>query len=280
MLRTLLILLTLHLLADLACAQAPLRFVWKQGDAHIFTVQQTIKVTEHVPTTPGGKPTPQVNLVKMKLTRKWVVTAVDASGTATLEMSILALRQEITPPGPNAETLIKDSADPKDAAEMADYLNKPLLKITLDSRGQLVLTDEARANPIVSRLQVELPFRLALPDAADTASNAWERTFPFTVDPPVGTGERYDFKQTYRVKVSKGTRIMLTMSTDVLNPPKAATDMQPLLPLLWSGEIEFDTEKGQYLGSQLRIQKDLLNHAGPGTKFEIECAYSEQKSNS
>lgn len=244
-------------------AEEPLRFRWQPGQALRFEVRQTTAITE----TLVGKPATRTE-VKLALARTWAVTGVDAAGIASLELTITALRQDITRPGPDGkpETLTKDSAVPADAAEMADYLNKPIVKVKVDGRGRLT---EPPTGPGADRLAAELPFRVLLPEAA--AEVGWERVFPFVVGPPAGTGEKYELKQAF---ARKGDGV-IGLTTEVRNPPTAAADLQPLLPLLWAGEVYVDAAAGAYRGAKLRIEKELLNHAGQGSGFRFESEYAE-----
>lgn len=246
-----------------ARAEEPPRFRWQPGQALRFEVKQTTTITE----TPVGKP-PIRTEVKLALARTWTVTAVDAAGTASLELTITAVRQDITRPGPDGkpETLTKDSAVPADAAEMADYLNKPIVKLKLDPRGRLA---EPTTGPGAALLAAELPFRVLLPETA--AEVGWERVFPFEVGPPAGTGEKYELKQAFARKAAG----VIGLTTEVRNPPASAADLQPLLPLLWAGEVYIDAAAGTYRGAKLRIEKELLNHAGQGSAFRFESEYAE-----
>src|SRR5580704_3706737 len=79
------------------------RFRWQQGQTLYYRAQHTTDVAEVV----GGNKVETKS--KVNLVRGWKVVAVDADGTATLEMSISALRNEQT--RPNGEVLLFDSRD-------------------------------------------------------------------------------------------------------------------------------------------------------------------------
>lgn len=265
-------LLAVAVAASPAAAQTQLRFRWQPGQAHTFAVRQTTTVTETAPPPGGGKPATAVTTVKLALTRKWAVTAVDAAGTATLDMSILALRQEIVRGG---ETLVKDSAVPADAAEMGDYLHKPILTAKVDPLGRVTEAKGPAGDGAATRLQTELPFRVVLPEAAVAANGTWERPFAVRLDPPAGTGESHDAKQTFTFRGLADGRAVIGVTTELAKPPSAAADLQPLLPWLWAGEVYLDPQAGAYLGAKLNVKRELPNHAGAGTRFAFESEYTE-----
>lgn len=280
--RTLPALFAVALLAPPAAAQEALRFRWQPGQTHAYAVRHTTTITETAPVRESGKPVTTTTTVKLAVTRTWTVTAVDAAGVGTLDLAITALRQEITKPafGPDgtvtAETLVRDSADPKDAAELVAVLNKPILTAKVDPLGNVVEAktpggDESAA----ARLRAELPFRVRLPERPVAVSGAWDRAFAIRIDPPAGTGESYDAKQTYTFKGLNGPHAAIGVTTALANPPAATADLQPLLPWLWEGDVFVNTKTGGYAGAKLAVKKEIANHAGAGTKFVFESEYTE-----
>src|SRR5688572_20840845 len=92
--------LALLLPAATASADAPLRFQWKPGQTLTYSVQQTATVTETTIEDGTNRPVTAATKTTLALARRWEVKAVDEAGTATLEMTITAMRQEIVRPGP------------------------------------------------------------------------------------------------------------------------------------------------------------------------------------
>lgn len=274
------VLVAVLLLAPSAAADPPLRFRWTAGDAHTFAVRHTTTITETAPAAGSGKPVTTTTTVKLSATRRWAVTAADANGVGTLEMSVTAMRHEVTKPvfdkdgKVSTDTLVRDSADPADAAEMAAFLNKPIVTAKVDPLGRLVEVTAVGAGAD-ARLRAELPFRAVLPEAAVAANATWDRAFAIKLDPPAGTGESYDAAQTYTFRGRNGPHAVIGVRTALANPPKAAADLQPLLPWLWEGDVFLDTATGRYAGAKLTIKKEIPNHAGDGSKFVFESEYVE-----
>jgi hypothetical protein len=274
-------LVAVMILAMPAAAAEPLRFQWKAGEKHAYTVTQNTTITETAMLVPDGKPETTVRTTKLTLAKRWDVKEVDAAGTGTLTLTITAMKQEITKPligkdGKLAnETIVMDSATPDGAKEMAAFLNTPILTAKVDSRGGVVEAKSAGGESAVHRLQSELPFRVLLPEKAVEANASWERSFAVKLDPPLGTGESHAAKQSYKLRAIQGGHAAIGVSTAFEKPPVAAAEYQPLLPWLWEGDVFVSIDGGSYAGAKLKAAKTLANHQGEGTKFVFESEYVE-----
>jgi hypothetical protein len=122
------------------------------------------------------------------------------------------------------------------------------------------------------RLAAELPFRVILPE---TAIATWDRPFSIKLVPPYGTGESYDAVQTATLRESTNNLATIVVKTTLKSAPTAPSDLQPLLPWLWEGEVQVSVESGRYLGAQLKANRTLDNHQGVGSKFVFESEYRE-----
>lgn len=259
-------------LAQPAGETPALRFKWQQGQTQTYKVQQQTVVQETTLDEKTEKPVTTEARTNLTLTRVWTVKEVDSAGTATLEMQITAVRNEFRKP--DGTTVLRDSANPEQAKEMADYLNKPVVVVRMDARGQLVEVKEAKTGS-VTRLYAELPFRLTLPDSGPAAGQSWDRTFSLKIDPPAGTGEAVDFIQKYACKEMKDGLAVVGVQTTLKVPPKTTGEQVPLAPMLWTGDLYFNVAAGKYHAARLTTKTELTNHLGEGTKFLYQSTYSE-----
>jgi hypothetical protein len=272
--------LALLLSTTAVSADAPPRFRWKPGQTLTYSVQQTTTVTETTIEDGTNKPVTAGTKTTLALTRRWDVKAVDATGTATLEMTITTMRQEIVRPGPldkegqpTADRIVLDSATDEGRQQMAAFLNKPVLTAKVDARGQLI--EAKAASGSTDRLQAELPFRLTLPDQLPAVGGSWDRAFTIKLDPPHGSGEKYDATQTYTLKGDSQGHAVVGVATALKAPPKDPAEMPGLLPLLWEGDVYFRMGTGRYSGARLAVKKEIPNHQGEGTKFVYESQLTE-----
>jgi hypothetical protein len=265
-------LLILAAVAAVGSAQTPLQFTWKNGEKQSFAVRHATTVTETLRDEKTGKPTASTRSTVVLLTKEWTVSAVDAAGAGTLELRILAMKQDHTAPDGTITTI--DSANAEDAKQLAGVLNAVVLTAKVDARGQ-VLEAKAADPTGEERLKTDLPFRTILPATAVQANAEWERPFAVTLDPPLGTGEKHDLMAKYTFRGVREGVAVLGLATSLKNPPKSAAEMQPLLGWLWQGDLFVDTRTGRYAGAKLQAAKELPNHAGDGTKFEFRSEYTE-----
>ncbi len=255
-----------------APAPAVPQFKWESGKVLTYRVVQKTLVTETVLDEKTEKPVTTSSGTDLTLVRKWTVKDVDKQGVATLEMSIGEMKQEFRQP--NGMTVVVDSAKPEDAKNMAAFLNKPIVTVRMDQQGKLIDAKAAQGGA-AARLQAELPFRLVLPNAAPEAGQTWDRVFAMKLDPPNGTGESYDFTQKYTSKGAKDGYLIVGVETSLKAPPKATSEQVPLVPMLWTGDVYFNTVAGKYHAARLTAKAELANHQGEGTKFVYESNYAE-----
>jgi hypothetical protein len=250
---------------------APLRFKWEPNQTLTYKVVQITTVQETTIDEKTEKPVTTESKTNLSLVRRWTVKNVEG-GVATLEMAITAMRTDIIAAGGTA--VVRDSANPEHAKEMAEFLNKPIVTVRVDSQGRLVEVKEAK-NGSAARLQAELPFRLTLPDAGPAAGQTWDRTFSLKLDPPQGTGESHDFVQKYTCKGAKDGLTAVGVETALKAPPKATGEQVPLVPMLWTGDLYFHAATGRYYAARLNAKAELTNHLGDGSKFVYQSTYGE-----
>jgi hypothetical protein len=257
--------------ATTAPAQAP-QFRWRNGQVLTYKVSQTTAAEETV----GDKA--QITTTQLDLVKRWQVTGVDANGVATLQMTLASLRMETKTP--SSEKLLFDSAKPAESTEalrddMSKYIGPPLTVVRLDARGQLVEVKESKFGP-ESRLESDLPFKLVLPADALSVGKTWDRNYAIKLEPPHGTGESFEATQRYTLKGAAAGIATIGFTTAVKNPPEAAADQLPLLPLMPEGDIQFDFADGRLKGVKYQIRKELAEHRGEGSKYVFKTNYSEE----
>lgn len=262
-----------------AAAQSPqsypapaARFQWQAGQTLTYKLTQQTVVRETVLDGKTEKPVTTTVQTNLTLVRQWEVKTVDPAGIATLQMTIKQMKNEFR--RPDGTSLVRDSADPEHAKEMAAYLNVPVVTVRVDAQGKLVEVKEAKAGS-AARLAAELPFRLVLPEAGPVAGQSWDRPFTMKFDPPLGTGDTHEFVQKFTCTAAKDGLLVMAVETSLKAPPKALAERVPLVPMLWTGEVYFNVAAGKYHAARLRVKAELPDHQGQGTKFEYESVYNE-----
>jgi hypothetical protein len=258
-------LLAVCLLGPLAArAQDAPRFRWQVGQVLNYKIEHATTYFEKV-----GEAKSETKSAA-KTTKRWQVTAVDAHGTATMQLSLTALAQERTTS--SGEVLKYDSADPDKStpemkAAMAQYLNTTLAVVRVDAYGRVAEVKESKTP--ATAYEVELPFLLLLPAALPKPGQSWERAYKITLAPPLGTGEKYDAAQKYTCKEVKGDRMTVAVKTELKTALKAPADGIPLWQMLPEGEVVFDLKAGRLHAATLGVTRELKNHQGENSEVKF-----------
>ena len=255
-----------------ASAQTAWRFRWQAGQVLTYRVEQQTRSLE---VDGDGKVETRTRL---SLVKRWRVLAVDKAGVATLQHSLVSLRLQNT--APSGEVLLFDStnpdkSDPQLREQMTPYVGVPLSTLSVDARGQLLAVKESKFGP-ASRYEAELPFLVTLPEKDARPGQSWQRPYTITLEPPQGTGEKYNAVQTYTCKRVEGVGAVLGVQTEMKTQPEALADRTPLLRLQPEGEVVFDLHAGRIHSAVLRVRKELKEHQGAGSSYLFESTYSEQ----
>lgn len=258
-------------------AQAPAQpgtwhFRWQEGQVLTYRVEHLTSASEVT-----GNGTSETT-TRLNLTKRWRVLGVDNAGVATLQLSLDAMRLETATP--NRDTLLFDSADPEKSdphmrAQLARFLGQPLAVLRVDGRGQVVEVKESKHGP-ASRFESELPFVIVLPLDGLRQGQTWERSYHITLEPPQGTGEKYEASQRYTCNAVADGTATIAVSTLLKTMPDSLLDRVPLLQMQPEGEVILDTKEGRLRRAFLHIEKELKDHQGAGSSYRFQSTYTEE----
>ncbi|MCX7664551.1 MAG: hypothetical protein N2112_03295 [Gemmataceae bacterium] len=252
---------------------APPRFQFKKGDILSYKVVQVTTTEENFPDE-KGKLEEVKHSTKAEIIRKWRVLDVDEKGVATLEMSIDSLKWQHTLPDGKEETFDSDKPDELNKKEMAKMVNTPLAILKIDSRGQLLEVKQSKAGP-ESRFYADLPFKIIFPESDPKVGQSWTRDYALVLEPPHGTGEKFDSQQTYTLQEPKGGLMVIALNTSVKKLPNSLSEQIPLIPLQTQGDVFFHSETGRYVGARIKVTKEIKDYQGEGSKYKFTSTYSE-----
>lgn len=247
-------------------------FRWQTGQMLTYKVEQVTKALASTGDTSSETET------KLLLTKRWKIKSVDRAGVATFEMSLARLRLENTRPDGQKLVFDSDSPEKSDAGmkkELAGYIDKPLATLKIDTRGRVLEINECKFGT-ASRFENELPFIITMPEKIPQQGDAWDRAFQITLDPPQGTGEKYDAVQSCLCQAVDGPVLTVRVKTVLKNPPEESADQEPLLQFQPQGEVVFDTKLGLVKKAQLKIDKELKDIQGSGSRYRFQSVYSEE----
>jgi hypothetical protein len=247
------------------------QFRWKQGQVLNYRIEHVTKATETTGTTKVERTevASRLNIVK-----RWQVQSVDANGIATLQMSITAMRNEQI--RPNGDVLLFDSIAPEKSTpglreQMERYIGKPLAGLRVDRYGKVVEVLKGSA----TQFESDPPLVLRLPPETPVASRPWERVYQVTLDPPYGTGEKYDGTQRYSLaKIADGLATIEIATT--LKLPENVAERIPLLQKQPAGQVVFNVRAGRIENVHLQVDQTVAGHQGPNSSYRFQSTYREQ----
>lgn len=253
-------------------APATAQFRWQRGQTMSYKVEHSTAASD---TTKMGQAETRT---KMNVLKRWQVLEVDAQGIGTLQMTLLALRLETTPP--NGTQLVFDSqapdkSDKQLAEQLGKYVGQVLFVLRVDPQGRVVEVKECKHGP-ASRFESEPPFQMVFPLQVPSEGSAWERPYKVTLEPPQGTGEKYDASQRYECKKVAPGGILVNFGTTLKTQPDNVADRLPLLQMQPEGEVVFDTQNGRMHRAVVRINKELAGHQGEGSSYKFQSMYVEE----
>ena len=257
------------MLASLASAEAP-RFRWQTGQVLVYRTEHNTVASYVMGDNKSETKT------RVQSTKRWQVIGVDNAGVATLQMSLQALFFVTTPP--SGEPLVFDSAHldkctPELRKQYENYIGLPLVVLRIDGRGKVIEVKEARPGYSAAKYESDPPFKLLLPAEPLKADLGWEHAYQITLEPPLGTGEKYPAARRYVCKGIAGNLATVSLTSEVKGTPAAQEDQVPLWQMQPQGELVFDVQAGRLQKATLRIDKEAKIEGG-NTRFQ--SVYSEQ----
>jgi hypothetical protein len=250
-------------------AQAPWQFQWKKGLTLTYKIKLATSVIEVVEGATNSSSS------KVDLVNRWKATDLDDKGIATLEMSIVSMRneQKLT----SGDVLLFDSANPDKSTpelvkQMSKFVGATSAIVRMDQFGRVLEVKQGSA----ATFEMEPPFVVVFPAAKAEAGQAWRRQFNLVLDPPYGTGEKYEAEQRYDCKKIEAGKATLGVTTHFKTMPDNTRDQLPLLQKDVQGDLVFDIVAGKLLSVNLNIDKTIENHRGKGSSYQFKSQYQRQ----
>jgi hypothetical protein len=94
-----------------------------------------------------------------------------------------------------------------------------------------------------------------------------------TLDPPYGTGEKFDVEQRYACRKLEEGKATVGIKTEFKTMPDNARERLPLLQKEIEGEVVVDLKAGRLISARLNIDKMIENHQGKGTSYQFKSQY-------
>ena len=250
-----------------AFAQVPWQFRWQKGQTLTYKIKHVTSVVEVIDKTTNASNS------NLDLVNRWQVTDVDAKGVATLTLTLVSMRNEQK--RANGDTLLFDSQNlekstPELREQMKKFIGQTVAALRMDSYGRVLEVTQGSA----ATLETEPPFIVIFPAANAAAGQVWRRQFNVVLDPPYGTGEKFEAEQRYDCKKLEAGKATVAVTTHYKAMPENPRERLPLLQKDVQGEMVFDVQAGRLVSAQLNIDKTIENHQGKGSSYQFKSQYT------
>jgi hypothetical protein len=249
--------------------EASWQFQWQKGQVLTYQAEHKTHVEEVVE---GSK---VVSASKLTVVKRWQIVDVDANGSATLRLSLAAMRNEQT--RPSGEVLLFDSANPDKGTpelkeQMSKFVGQTLVVLRIDNQGRVLEVKQGSG----SRYEAEPPFVVVFPAGAVKEGQVWLRPYNVTLDPPYGVGEKFEATQRCQCTAIEAGKATLAVANQFKSMPESVKDHVPLVQKMTEGQIIFDFQAGRMTAAQLNIDRTLMNHQGQGSSYHFQSWFTEQ----
>lgn len=246
-----------------------LRYRLSADEAVRYEVTQVAKTKTRIR---GTEETAQVHTTSEKL---WRVTAVAEDGSMTFEHSVDAV--EMMQQTGSQEELRWSSRSgevpPIIFEAVADQLQKPLVTVTINPRGQ----ETDREQHAGTDLQLGMGgLTLALPEEPIAVGGSWSVPREIKAKDESGQIKLIKARETYRLEKVQTGVATLQVRTEVLTPIEQASVKAQIVQQLSNGSIRFDIDAGRVLSKELDWDETVVGFQGDNSLMEYRARITER----
>lgn len=246
-----------------------LRYRLSADESIRYEVTQVAKTKTRIR---GAEDTAQVHTVSEKL---WRVTAVAGDGQMTFDHSVDSVEM-MQQTGDNEE--IRWSSRSGDVPPIifetvADQLQKPLVTVTVNPRGQ----ETARQQHAGTDMQLGMGgLTLALPEESIAVGNSWSVPREIKARDEAGQIKVIKVRETYRLEKVQAGVATLQVRTEILTPIEQASVKAQIVQQLSNGNIRFDIDAGRVLSKELDWDETVVGFQGDNSLMEYRARITER----
>jgi hypothetical protein len=246
-----------------------LRYRLSADEAVRYEVTQVAKTKTRIR---GTEETAQVHTTSEKL---WRVTAVAEDGSMTFEHSVDAV--EMMQQTGSQEELRWSSRSgevpPIIFETVADQLQKPLVTVTINPRGQ----ETDREQHAGTDMQLGMGgLTLALPEEPIAVGGSWSVPREIKARDEAGQVKVIKARETYRLEKVQTGVATLQVRTEVLTPIEQASVKAQIVQQLSNGSIRFDIDAGRVLSKELDWDETVVGFQGDNSLMEYRARITER----
>lgn len=245
-----------------------LRYKFQQGD----TLQWRVTHRANVRTTVADvEQAAETNSISMKI---WRIREVRLDGSCVFEQSVRDVRMTQRLSGRSEVRFDSTSPDspPVGFEGVAKTVGKPLARITLDTRGQVLhreqLEDEAFQTPGL--------LTVPLPEKPVAVGESW--AFPYEVEVPLRSGaiKRVKVQQKFTLEAVKSGLAEIGLKTVVLTPMDDPLVEVQLIQRINEGKVRFDIDAGRIVSQEMSLERSVVGFQGETSRLQYAMRFEEE----
>lgn len=245
-----------------------LRYKFQQGDVLQWRVTHRANVRT---TVADVEQAAETNSVSLKI---WRIREVRPDGSCVFEQSVQDVRMTQRLSGRNEVRFDSTSSDPPPVGfeGVAKTVGKPLARITLDTRGQVLhreqLEDEAFQTPGL--------LTVPLPEKPVAVGESW--AFPYEVEVPLRSGaiKRVKVQQKFTLESVKSGVAQIGLKTVVLTPMDDPLVEVQLIQRINEGKVRFDIDAGRIVSQEMSLERSVVGFQGETSRLQYATRFEEE----
>jgi len=245
-----------------------LRYAFQDGDRLAMQVAHRA-LTE---TTMNGTTQSVETMTDSRKT--WLVVAVDADGTATLEQMVddVTMTSRTSDRG-EIRWASGSGVEPPPGYELVPHsLGVPLVRMRVAADGRVLDRQELRpCPPAATGDLVVVPF----PDGQVDVGFEWTIPQEIIVEVPNGPRKAVRTRLRYRIASIEDGVATIAVDTTVLTPVDDPRLEARLLERIWDGTIRFDVARGRVVGRRTTIDRRVVGFGGPQSSIHYKASLEE-----
>lgn len=227
--------------------RASVRTVVTQTEQTAETVTQSLKTWKVLERRPDGGMTFELRVEEVEMTHR-------ISGRPEVRYSAKAGQEP-----------------PVGFEDVAKTVGRPLARITLDPRGQLVERQQLVPEAFQSHGYLTVPF----PENPIAVGESWTVPDEITVPLRNGTVRKIKVQQRFTLRDVKGDIATIEVKTQVLSPVDDPEVEVQLVQRLSEGIIKFDIAAGHVVAQEIEVDRQVVGFQGPASSFHYRTRFSE-----
>ncbi len=207
-------------------------------------------------------------------TKIWRIREVRPDGSCVFEQSVEDVRmtQRLSGRGEVQFDSSSSESPPVGFEGVAKTVGKPLARITLDQRGNVLHREQLEAEALQTPGLLTVP----LPDKPVAVGESW--SFPYEVEVPLRSGviKRIRVQQKFTLEAVESGIAEIVLRTVVVTPIDDPLVEVQLIQRINEGTVRFDVQAGRIVSQEMDLERSVVGFQGETSRLKYATRFEEQ----